>query len=569
MHVRGRILTRPWARKKAADRLLSPDEEWAADLRRRIIADCHIWQKRAVMDPHEMVSFRVGRGGAKTTTMRARALIKLITLHRARLGYAANSKEQARDLMWDKLKESCEAYGVMDEFTFLDAPMQMTCRRTGSIYKLRGVEDKRDAEKFRGFTQAEFQIDEAGSFPPDLLHYLVYECVQPRIGESPSLRFLDDEGVSVHIGTTAHDRGGCIVMGSTPPAQMSGLFYDATREGSEIHRPYDLRDREDLANVEWSSHAWTMADVMKLPDAALRYEKLVANWQAAIVRKEKKGWGDDHPTWQREYLGNWSADNTTTVFRYKPHKDGQPWNQWTPYGDRFIDGVQGLRAAIEALPKDVKGWSYVVAMDMGSRDPFACNVFALSASDKEKRIFHVMAFERQNMYAKVIAELLIGPELNASKPAGVLGVTGWPDGIVIDADQALIDELANVYGIRCKKAEKRADYKFGAVELVNGDLLEGRIKIIAKSPLESQCATLQWKPDDNGFLKENKAQPNHSSDCLIYAHRLIAGLFESGIVSDKPPEPAYVDPMGLDGGGSDYEPDFTTDAEFNDSWGND
>lgn len=564
------MTTKPWQRKKAAARALSPDEEWAADIRVRVVGDCHPFQRNGVIDPHELVSYRVGRGGAKTTTKRARALIKLVSLQRARIGYAATSKEQARDLMWDKLKETCENYQILDEFSWLDAPMQMTCKRTGSVYKLRGVEDKRDAEKFRGFPQSEFQIDEAGSFPPELLRYLIEDCVQPRIGEAMSLRFLDDEGADIEI-----QRGGCIVMGSTPPAQMAGIFYDATREGSDLHRPYELRDREDLADAEWSSHAWTLKDVIELPDAN-RYPALQANWEKALERKRKKKWGDDHPIWQREYLGNWSADHTTTVFRYKPHKDGQPWNQWAPYGDRFVEGVIGLRLAIDALPKDLKDWRFVVWMDMGNRDPFANNVFALSPTDPDRQIFHVMGYERTGMHARPIAALLMGEEAvdrmlrtgDAGKHGGILGITGWPDGMGIDADQALIDELANVYGLRCEKSDRRADYKFGAIELVNGDLLGGRIKIIRGSPLESQLSTLQWKPDDNGFLKENKAQSNHSSDTLVGAHRKISQLFESGVVGgNNTPTPAYVDPMGLDTGSSE-EPDFTTDETFHDAWGN-
>ncbi len=498
-----------------------------------------------------------------TTTKRARALIKLVTLPRVRIGYAATSKEQARDLMWDKLKESCEAYGLTKEMHFLDAPMQMTCIRTGSIYKLRGVEDKRDAEKFRGFPQSEFQVDEAGSFPPELLRYLIEDCVQPRIGEAMSLRFLDETGEDVEIL-----RGGCIVMGSTPPAQMAGIFYEATREGSELHRPYELRDREDLADAEWSSHAWTLKDVVEHPDAD-RYPALQANWEKALERKRKKKWGDDHPIWQREYLGNWSADFTTTVFRYRPHKDGEPWNQWTPYGDRFVDGVIGLRLAIEALPK-LGTWHFVIGMDMGNRDPFACNVFAFAPADPDKRVYHVMSYERVGVYAREIAALLLGPEIKTDKPGGVLELTGWPDGMVIDADQALIDELANVYGVKLKKAEKRADYKFGAIELVNGELLEGRLKIIAKSPLESQLATLQWKPDDNGFLKENKAQANHSSDTVVYSLRLLSSLFETGVVTQDREMPAYVDPMGLDGiPERDEFAGLLADAEFaDDAFGN-
>jgi hypothetical protein len=555
----------PHAHVKAARRVLSPDETWAADIAARIVADCHPWQAAAVNDNARRIALRVGRGGAKTTTMRARELIKLVSLREQRLGYAATSADQARDLNWDKLKSACEAYdirttpgaawstgsgkrakGAGPDVSFLDTKMIMTCHRTGSVLRLRGVEDKRDAEKFRGFPQAEFDIDEAGSFSPELLEYLIDQCVAPRLGEALAL---------------GGGRGGCLVLGSTPPSQMRGMFYEVTRHGGSRHRPYDQRDRPEFANWKgFSSHAWTLKDVYDLPDAVERYPALVANWEQALIEKEEKGWSDDHPIWMREYLGEWSADNTTMVFRYRAHVDGAEWNQWNPHGDQCIEGIEGLKLAIAALPLSDEGkpmsWCYAYAGDTGgTRDPFALNVFAFSPQDRRRRIMHVFSFERMRMHARLIAQLLLGADEGASngcsppdRPRGLIGLTGWPVGQVIDGDQNLIDELANVYGIRMAKAQKQAEYKFGAVELCNGDFVEGMIKVLKDSPLEKQIAVLQWKPDDFGNNREDKAQANHSTDCLIYGRRLIAHLFESGSVtqdSGKRPDP-YKDPSGLD-----------------------
>jgi hypothetical protein len=574
----------PHAHVKAARRVLSPDEEWSAAIRERIEADCHPWQLAAVQDPARRISLRVGRGGAKTTTMRARALIKIVTLREQRFGYAATSADQARDLNWDKIKSSCEAYDVRStpgaawssgsgsrakaappDVTFLDTKMIMTCHRTGSVLRLRGVEDKRDAEKFRGFPMAEFDIDEAGSFPPELLEYLVDQCVAPRLGEALAL----DGG-----------RGGCLLLGSTPPSQLRGMFYEVTRHGSSRHRPYAQRELPEFDNWRgFSSHSWTLKDVYDLPDAVERYPALVANWEEALVEKAEKGWADDNPIWLREYLGEWSADNTAMVFLYRPHADvdgeSVEWNQWNPHGAQFIEGLEGLRKAIAALPRDDSGkamqWCFAYGCDTGgTRDPFACNVFAFSPQDKQRRIIHVFGIERMGMYARPIAQLMLGAEESSSngcyspdRPQGLIGLTGYPVGMVIDSDQNLIDELANVYGLRMVKALKPAEYKFGAVELVNGDLADGRIKILKGSPLEKQMATLQWKPDDFGNNREDKAQANHSSDTCIYTRKLIAHLFESGSVTQDSGRPdavrkgAYKDPQGLTEPEEDDAGDFS------------
>jgi hypothetical protein len=260
------------------------------------------------------------------------------------------------------------------------------------------------------------------------------------------------------------------------------------------------------------------------------------------------------------------------VFRYRIDVEGKPWNQWDPFG-RPVEGLEGLKLAIAALPKNIGAWHFGLGMDSGgTRDPFAMNVFAFAPADPWRRLIHVFWLEKMRMHGKPIAEVLIGPdpETHPGTPrGGVFSVIGWPDVIEFDADQPSIDELANVYGIRAKKCDRRADYKFGAIELVNGDLLAAapdgelpgaKIWILKGSPLEQQLQDLQWKADEYGILRENKAQANHSTDTIIYVRGGIATLFDTGGVTEEAPSAqAYVDPSGL---GDGYQPHEREDDQF-------
>jgi hypothetical protein len=513
---------KPWARAKAARRNLSPDEERAAEIRARVLADCHPSQAQAVADPARFFTWLVGRGGGKTTSFKAKYVIGMSAIPKSRFIYVAPTLGMATDLLWDPLKDTCAALDIPADFK--EVGKICTFTQNGARLKLVGADDVREMDKQRGQPFDGVGIDEAALFPPDRLEWFIERIITPRLGE----------------------RRGWLGLASTPGHILRGYFYDRTRPGSDLHEPFEPGR---LAS-RWSSHTWSLQHVAELPEAKKLYPAIVANWNAALEKKALEGWSDDHPIWMREYLGRWAADDTETVFRYRPHVDGELWNRWEPLAGQKRHGPDALKAIMVELREQHPDLRAVVAMDQGYRDPFACNVFAFSPSDPDRRIWHVFAFERTEMYAKLIAELLLGDKLDHGRPEGVFGALSvWPDGIVMDADEALLGELSNVYGIRVAKAEKRADYKFGAIELVNGDLVDGRLKILASSPLEAQLQELQWKEDDFGRKKEDKAQANHSSDTLIYGRKLIAQLFESGAVARevKPPQP-YRDPMGLDAG---------------------
>jgi len=508
----------PHARVKAERRVLSPDERWAAEIREAILADCHPFQRDAVEDPSRRVSILGGRGGAKTTTLRGRAALKVTSIRKAEVLYFARTKEHAKKLYWDKLQEMNEHYGL--ELRFKESEQTATCARTGGIVTIKGMQDDSDIEVHRGYPFNEVQVDEAASHPPARVEKLRTQIVGPRLGE----------------------RQGCFVLAGSAGFDLKGDFYDATRTGSTKHAPYADRDKPGFERKLWSSHYWTAKMVYELPNARKLYPAIVANWEEALVEKEENQWSDDNPVWLREYLAQWASDDTNMVFHYRAQLNGEPWNQWDPFDGKKIEGVQGLELAIAKLREmGLVDLRFVYAGDMGTALPYALNVYAFSPRDRKRDIWHVMFFERTRMHARPIAELHIGPAAAeraflhqpAEPLGGAMGITGWPDAQVMDTDLATLEELKNTYGLPYRKAEKNPHYKKGAIELVNGNFIDGRIHVIKGSPLEDQVTSVQWRENRFGHVEEDQRQASHSSDTLVYGNKEIAGLFESGAVEQE------------------------------------
>ena len=472
---------------------------WDAKIR-RILDACHPAQRAFVEDPSKRVAALVGGRGGKTTGGRARLLIGAMRIPRAKQLYIATTKTHAEELMWAPLKE---LVGALDlEARFNETKLTCTLLRNKSEIKLVGADDKREIDKLRGIPRDGVGVDECAAFPVKLFEQLIERAIEPRLG----------------------DRNGVLWLIGTPGHILSGLFYDATRDGSPDHRPYADRDLPEYADWDgWSSHAWA------LPDGA-PYVPAIANaWANALRTKKRKGWSDDHPVWKREYLGKWAADDTENIFKYRAFlDDGTPWNQWDPERD--------ARTGVAKLPPG--DWRYTYGFDLGSSDPMTLEVLAYDPSARDRTLWQIYEFERKGMYARTIAELLIGEDLDAANPKGIIGVTGWPDAMVADLAHlggAILDELANVYGIKIAAAEKK--HKHDAFELTNGDLLDGRFKVLKGSQLEQQMLDLQWEVDEYGILKEPKGKPNHATDAAIYARRAALHQYADDETPEAPPVP--------------------------------
>jgi hypothetical protein len=471
--------------------------------------------------------------------MRVRALLLITAEQRITVAYVATSQPEARRLNWGPTQELIRQLGAWDEFEFNETRLEIKCKRTGSIYAFFGAENRREVNKLRGQPFREFQIDEGASHDIELLEYMITEAVGPRLGEW-------------HAAT---------VLGGTPGHVLRGFFYERTRDiGSvedALHRPYKLRD--DPAFKDWigySSHAWDMVDVLSLPGAAELYPAMIANWDRALLEKAQRKWSDTHPIWLREFRGRWAADSTTMIYQYRARlhgdeaaaagvPDGALWNQWSPYGDRKLEGLDMIKAAIAALPRGFDDWMFGYGIDLGARDPFALNIKAFSPSDGLRRFFHVFSFEQRGMYTRQIATMLIGEKAVAlafaglpflDELGGLFGVTGWPIAIVADHSgngQTILDDLAKTYGIKIKAADRKN--KRGSWEIYNGDLTDGRIIVLADTPLERQLSSLQFKLNEFGIPDENKADPNHSADSALYIRIECSSMFSTA--RDPAPDP--------------------------------
>jgi hypothetical protein len=473
------------------------DEDFVERACRKIIASLHPKQRQFALDQGRRVNALVGRGGGKTTGARARLAMKALRLYKAKLVYVATTRQQAGELMWYPLKDLLDNLGVAA--TFNETERKCTIGRTGATIRLVGADDKREIDKLRGQSFHEVQIDEAASYPTGLLEALMFRVVGPRLG----------------------DLDGCIVMFGTPGHILSGPFYDSTRPGSDSHRPFEERHLPEYDGWQrWSSHSWTLQDGARSIPAMGRL------WSEAQREKEANGWSDDNPIWMREYLGRWAADDTSAMFRYRAHVEGVAWNQWDP------ERVGPYKIA--SLPPG--DWLYGYGMDPGTRDPLAINVFAVNPADPDRKIFHVFGFDRRDMYARTIAELLIGEDAIKQVArgdglpdsiGGLYAATGWP--VEARADiagqgEGLLNELANVYGIRFLPAQKRD--KFSNIEVVNGQLVDGKLMILKGSKLEEQMTSLQWRPDEYGNLREDKGARNDHTDSCLYIVPELLKLFE-------------------------------------------
>jgi hypothetical protein len=367
----------------------------------------------------------------------------------------------------------------------------------GSRGVLKGAETKADIEHLRGaVAEADVVvIDECKSFAPAHLQDLIDNVVLPGL----------------------MTRDGQLIMIGTPGSIPMGPFYNATctlarvGEGEEA-KPTCIywRDRAApgpayacLSDEDWegiySMHHWTIQDNTAVP----------GQWRRALQIKRQKTWDDNHPIWRREFLGEWVGDAADLVYAYMQAKAQNP--EW------FVNWRPNYEHGITGLPPEQGPWHLLLGIDLGFVDDSALVLVAYSEQLKELR--HVLDFKRPGLDSQAFTELVLE----------TIDQYGMPDMIVADyaggGAKMLLETINQRYGLAIQPAEKRS--KTDHIDLLNGDFLTGRIKIIAGSDLETELMGLQWDLSNDakhilartGRLREDPSCPNHLCDALLYIWR--------------------------------------------------
>lgn len=182
--------------------------------------------------------------------------------------YIGLSAKSTRNYFWPTLREVDAKYSLGIDFR--DHELVAKLPNGSQIFAV-GGDDRRKVEALRGGKYPRVVIDEAASFPRDLLKYLCDDVLEAAL--------MDLDGDMWLIGS--------------PNAACVGHFHDVT-----------TGKNPEVARI--TTHHWCVLQNRHMPHAA-RY--------LAGVR-EKHKWTEDNPVYRREYLGHWVRDTSSLVFRF-------------------------------------------------------------------------------------------------------------------------------------------------------------------------------------------------------------------------------------------------------------
>jgi hypothetical protein len=398
--------------------------------------------QRAVADSpsrHKVVT--CSRRGGKTVLLSALAIDALETCqHDEGVVYLARTRMIAKDLIWAKLRELVRRHDLGWRMHETELRVE---NRAGGYLLVRGAEGASPGEeldKLRGLKLRRALADEPATYA-ETLDALLREVLEPALG----------------------DLRGDVVVAGTPGIVCAGTWHDI----STGKRP------------KWTRWAWTIRDNPHFPDA----DEYLAG------AKLENGWSDDDPTYQREYLGQWTADDSAQVYRY-------------------LDA----RNAVADIPGyDRDRWHHVIGVDFGMRDD--CAWVVLAAHPHDRRLYAVEARKAAGLLvddaAAVTAELC-----QRYRPSAVVGDAGGLGKPYVEQWNA---RHAGQLGMPAMQSAEKAD-KRAAIDLLNADLRTGRLLVAPGAiSLADEWRVLPWK--DAARTLEHPAYPNHLADACLYAWR--------------------------------------------------
>lgn len=451
------------------------------------------FQQKLEEDLSPLVSVRSARQTGKTTTVLLIAAIRCLQKARASWVVIGLTKASIKKAYWHDLQRLSEAFDLHVKFNYTEMTASFP---NGSIIYFIGIDKFDEIEKLRGGRYHGAIIDESKSYPELTFKTMLEDILGPAL--------LGQAGQLYVIGT--------------PGDVLRGEFYHATCEPpilvdlgngkrwsnlpyGEITRSYiDEVGEEFTVECIWSFHRWKLEynDVIfEDPKTGRRFTL----WEEALRKKNAKGWKDDHPTWRREYLGDWVATNLRLVYRYIPHK-----NDYVPQPNSVHWGLP--------CPDEVK-WNTAIGFDFGTKDGTGIVVWAWS--DTFPGLWELYSEKR-----KTTDDLRLSVSAIARWYKEVENTYGPFDGMVGDPAglaTMVIETLAVEHGIYIEAAEKRE--KVDHIELFNNDLDNCVIWIRKGSELSEELTTNRWllKTIGTDKRKEDPETPNDLCDAGLYAFR--------------------------------------------------
>lgn len=447
----------------------------------RLFADLFPAQQALLLDPHPYKALRTPRRGGKSYAGAAAATYLQLMKPGANVLIMGLSHDSVKKSFWFTLKALWARYGLVPRTNETNLSWEW---EDGGRGALTGAETKEKMERLRGWEMDLAIVDEAKSFSPDNLSYLIHDVLKPAL----------------------MSRNGALWAIGTPGSILDGPFYYATQPGhadddDRVHSSHF--DPDEPCRTFWSFHTWTLEE--NTGPGVEEDGVTPKQWTRALFDKELNKWDDDHPTWRREYLGEWVQDDGALVYGYLPLKVSGKQVHWEP--DLASPGTHGLPHG---------DWQLLLGVDFGFENPTAFVVAAASQSLRQLREVHSEAHKHLSL--SQVAENIRRLE----RRFGGFVV------VVVDAGaqgKMIYETLAQDYGIHCQPAEKQEKTTY--IEAMNSDFYSGRIRLLADSELASEMGALEWDLSldskaalaRRGKLRENPTQANDLCDAFLYLWR--------------------------------------------------
>lgn len=467
------------ARSEAQKRAKADTHHQKAAHLRTLLMGC---QARLEADRSRYKSVRSPRQTGKSTGVMLITLIRCLEKAGAEWVVIGLTRPSIKRIYWGALKALNQAFELGLEFQHQE--LTATLPNGSKIYFV-GADNIGEIEKLRGGRYDGAVVDECKSFEPSVFEALIHDVLEAAL--------MAKNGELTIVGTPGDVLEGPFYLATcTPPVVMTAANGERRLSNAPVGT---LPEYPAL----WVLHQWTMRD----NTTAFETGKggTYTMWDQALEVKRKNGWADDHPTWRREYLGHWVADNRRTVFRYRT------------YLHDYVPAEDTLWGLPEAVAKSEL--RRVVGMDLGTRDGTAIVVWAYS--DSEPGMWELYSEKRTREpgerfpVSEVAAWFREVEEEYGPFHGGVVDTAGLATMVV--------DTLAIDHGVNLEPAEKKE--KVDHIELFNNDLDAGLIHVRKGSALSQELRTARWaeKPLERNKKEEDPKVPNDITDAGVYAFR--------------------------------------------------
>jgi hypothetical protein len=385
-------------------------------------------QRAFFTDPAKRrVGFCTRRAGK--TTGAARYLLHVLLLNPGSLAlYIAQTSQMARMYIWRELKKLVEQYEL--PFSFNETNLWMIHTRGGGMLVLKGADKADEIDKLRGPKWKLAILDESASFGA----------------------FVENLIIEV-IGPALRDEGGHLLLLGTPGPHPSGLFYEAS-EGIR-------KDRN--GKPIYTVHRWSLEQNPFLPPDAKDLDLICA----------EEGLTLEDPRFRREYLGLWTLNNETLMFRFDLKRN-----------------------VYEGVPPPEHQWITLLGCDFGWEDESA--IVCMAVSYTSPTVYILETWAKKHAYSDMVARE-IRRFRDLYQPSRIVGDTGgYGKGTAV--------HLARDYQIHIEQAKKNE--KLNHVEFMNSAFLRGDVKVKKGDPLCDEYLQLPWneqKTDAHNHARDNRA----------------------------------------------------------------